>query len=465
MANVRELPLSSGTPGSVAVYGADLVPCDPETKAPADPMSVVAIAKDEASGRDVPKYAGCDELYLAGWGVDGDGGSDGGGCGGEVGRFQLRITVSRASAGLAAKAYHEALFARRKELGDEGDDGADEDGGSAAAAAALDVDRWADEDEELGRLRQGVVDAASGAAGGSGPLGYYVEVMLVEPGAGSDEVVVPPPPDLDRGSPGSALRPSASRSLSSASFASSSHHDGGEGGSGGGGGVFRRNLYTSAQFGSAPGPWEKLNVKAFGEVALDVRKALVRVEFPSFPEGCRDKTFREIYQLNARVSFAGRRKGFILCVYTESVQPSVLIAADSLVPRHATQSAAQIRLLRNRVPRHPPGDGQKDRSQVRPAQGPAPQRRRRHLRRGPDPVHAPAPLYLPADRLLRGAGVLLPRDGAHVGGGPLRSHRDSQVLHGERREGPVQEDAREPEVLPRELGRALRHEAEELAPR
>lgn len=36
--------------------------------------------------------------------------------------------------------------------------------------------------------------------------------------------------------------------------------------------------------------------------ALVVRKGVVRCEFPVFPEGLKGKTFREIYQLNARVS-------------------------------------------------------------------------------------------------------------------------------------------------------------------
>ena len=36
--------------------------------------------------------------------------------------------------------------------------------------------------------------------------------------------------------------------------------------------------------------------------ALTVRKGVVRCEFPVFPEGLKGKTFREIYQLNARVS-------------------------------------------------------------------------------------------------------------------------------------------------------------------
>lgn len=35
--------------------------------------------------------------------------------------------------------------------------------------------------------------------------------------------------------------------------------------------------------------------------ALIVRKACVKCEFPTFPEGCKGRTFREVYQLNARV--------------------------------------------------------------------------------------------------------------------------------------------------------------------
>ena len=37
-------------------------------------------------------------------------------------------------------------------------------------------------------------------------------------------------------------------------------------------------------------------------MALDVQKALVRIEFPKFEEGCKDVTFRKVFQLNARVS-------------------------------------------------------------------------------------------------------------------------------------------------------------------
>jgi len=36
-------------------------------------------------------------------------------------------------------------------------------------------------------------------------------------------------------------------------------------------------------------------------VALKVRKAIVSLEFPEFPEGCKGRAFRDVYQLNARV--------------------------------------------------------------------------------------------------------------------------------------------------------------------
>ena len=39
----------------------------------------------------------------------------------------------------------------------------------------------------------------------------------------------------------------------------------------------------------------------FEQTALVVRKACVKCEFPTFPEGCKGRAFREVYQLNARV--------------------------------------------------------------------------------------------------------------------------------------------------------------------
>ena len=52
----------------------------------------------------------------------------------------------------------------------------------------------------------------------------------------------------------------------------------------------------------APPPKGFKEAKAiFDMVALKVRKAVVRIEFPEFPEGCKGRPFREVYQLNARV--------------------------------------------------------------------------------------------------------------------------------------------------------------------
>jgi hypothetical protein len=42
--------------------------------------------------------------------------------------------------------------------------------------------------------------------------------------------------------------------------------------------------------------------QAFDLIAIVVRKSVVRLEFPEFPEGCKGRPFREVYQLNARVS-------------------------------------------------------------------------------------------------------------------------------------------------------------------
>lgn len=47
----------------------------------------------------------------------------------------------------------------------------------------------------------------------------------------------------------------------------------------------------------------------FEMAALVVRKAVVKCEFPNFPEGCKGRTFREVYQLNARVSYSEDLKG------------------------------------------------------------------------------------------------------------------------------------------------------------
>lgn len=68
--------------------------------------------------------------------------------------------------------------------------------------------------------------------------------------------------------------------------------------------------------------------------ALQVRKAVVKCEFPEFPEGCKGRAFREVYQLNARLksgSFAtvcrgthraSGKKVAIKCVLRKDLPPT-----------------------------------------------------------------------------------------------------------------------------------------------
>jgi calcium/calmodulin-dependent protein kinase I len=72
----------------------------------------------------------------------------------------------------------------------------------------------------------------------------------------------------------------------------------------------------------------------FDLIGLDVRKSIVRLDFPEFPEGLKKATFREVYQLNARLksgSFATvcrgthratGRKVAIKCVLRKDLPPN-----------------------------------------------------------------------------------------------------------------------------------------------
>lgn len=50
-------------------------------------------------------------------------------------------------------------------------------------------------------------------------------------------------------------------------------------------------------------PATKVARPIFDTLALKIRKSLVTLEFPEFPEGCKGRPFKDIYQLNARVRF------------------------------------------------------------------------------------------------------------------------------------------------------------------
>ncbi|EJK71242.1 hypothetical protein THAOC_07338, partial [Thalassiosira oceanica] len=271
------------------------------------------------------------------------------------------------------------------------------------------------------------------------------EMLLLEPHVAPGEAAVGPPRDIDKGVPSSRpgdARPRAGRGeeVDSCNSAPSPWT----------GSALALDAYGSGQFRTRPGQWEAANLRAFDDVGLDLRKALVRIEFPVFPEGCGDRTFREVYQLNARVR-GGRKESSLRLSFG--------------VPRRLTCNRPQVGLLRDRVPRHAPRHRQEGRDQVRPPEGPAPPGRRGHLRRGSHPLHPPSPVRMPPDRLLRGGRVLLPRHAAHDGGGPVRPDREEESLHRGGREVAQQEDARERQVLSREQRGALRHEAEEPAAR
>ena len=273
-----------------AVYNATIIPYESNLNEPiTNPKE--SICSCDATTREV-KYSGNDDFYLNHCGEVKEGEGEGG-VTSDYPQFQIRVNISKASEGLAAKKFYDKLFYKRKELAMK------KQGGAALSdkeEEELDVDAWVAQDEELAQLQQDLIDAqqqhnGNGSSGGGGALGYYVEMMLLEPHIKPEDIVISPPIDLDKSAPNS--RPTTvqgTRADEEAAKASS------------GGGLFQKDMFTSRQFTSA-GPWERTNIKAFGDMVLDVRKALVRVEFPVFPEGGKEKTFKETYQLNARVSF------------------------------------------------------------------------------------------------------------------------------------------------------------------
>eukprot|EP00581_Thalassiosira_minuscula_P010305 CAMPEP_0183710006 /NCGR_PEP_ID=MMETSP0737-20130205/5899_1 /TAXON_ID=385413 /ORGANISM="Thalassiosira miniscula, Strain CCMP1093" /LENGTH=794 /DNA_ID=CAMNT_0025938227 /DNA_START=292 /DNA_END=2676 /DNA_ORIENTATION=+ len=312
-----------------SVFNAKLIPHDAESNAPLLPSAAFLV--DPSTGQ--AKYSGNDEFYTI-HGEDNEG---------EHKPFQLRINISRAREGLAAIEFYESIFAKRKELA-AGDDNGDD------VMEDWDVDQWVAQDDHLQELQQRLIDAREQnpeKEGKKTPLGYLVEFLLVEPHVPLDEPVIAPPTNLDKTHPNAKANPSnpsisraGSRNLSMKSI-----DEDGEAEVERNAGraievkyavkrsVFHKNIYASRQF-VAPGPWEKANIKAYGDIGLDVRKSLVRVEFPKFPEGCRDRTFREVYQLNARLksgSFATVCRGThratgkkiaVKCVLRKDLPPS-----------------------------------------------------------------------------------------------------------------------------------------------
>jgi S-methylmethionine-dependent homocysteine/selenocysteine methylase len=63
----------------------------------------------------------------------------------------------------------------------------------------------------------------------------------------------------------------------------------------------KRTTFVVDTISSTSLPGFKEAKATFEALSLVVRKAVVRCEFPEFPEGCKGRVFREVYQLNARV--------------------------------------------------------------------------------------------------------------------------------------------------------------------
>ncbi len=263
---------------------------------------------------------------------------------GEGGRFKLRIVISKANEGVICKQFHDGLFDLSNDLlaasstnttttTNNNDNGNNNDNSHDGYGGGGITEDMVEGNETLLRLKQQVLDArivntttTSSNGGGDGDdddssssssssssrgnnqtqsrqiLGYYVTIMLCEPHIQKDDIVIPPPSYLDKCDVIN-FKPVPYPYDDTICY-NGSGDGGGKADKEGGGGVFssgKNNICTSLQFIN-PGPWERANLQAFELIALDVKKALVRVEFPMFPEGCREKTFKEVYQLNARVS-------------------------------------------------------------------------------------------------------------------------------------------------------------------
>lgn len=236
--------------------------------------------------------------------------------GGGGGRFKVRIVVSKANEGVTAKKYHDGLFDLCQSMSVSHNNNDYSTGGGDEGI----TEDMIQENESLQRLRQCVLDArmanqedddckksssttttSNNTNGGKDQkqslLGYQVTIMLCEPHIQNEDIVIPPPSYLDKCDVNflPVPYPKPPNNNDDAIMYNPTNNKQG---------IFQtnNNVCNSLQF-VAPGPWEKANLNAFQLIALDLKKALVRVEFPMFPEGCREKTFREVYQLNARVSF------------------------------------------------------------------------------------------------------------------------------------------------------------------
>lgn len=266
MQRLRQLSSQCDAATFTSTYRADLVPCDAEG-VPLDPVQIATKGGkgDDATDDSEEKFYGNDALYVTS----------------KQTPFQIQIVITCAARGVPMSKLRAALYAHGKE--------AVQDGAVASEGCigGISVNDLVNTDEKLKELNDKLDDRVEEGVkfkSDNEPEGFYVEVMLLEPNISEDDAVVSPPDDLNKVLP--TFQPFCETAVTN-----------------GGNASLYQSVYTTPQFTSAIGPWEAENIKAFRVVALDVQKALVRVEFPEFQEGCKDKTFREVYQLNARVRY------------------------------------------------------------------------------------------------------------------------------------------------------------------
>eukprot|EP00986_Skeletonema_menzelii_P009329 scaffold4219_cov142-Skeletonema_menzelii.AAC.12 len=303
-----------------AMFTGTLYPNDPTTVATGneEPLRHVSLTPQRLTELNNPtkkNQRGNDDYYstLFEHGHNNTTKTDAGNHDPDGGRFKLRVVISKANEGVTATKYYNGLF---DFVSQSLDDNSSSNGNGGI------TEEMVQQNDQLQRLKQQVLDARianqdevnsdnddasenhhsssnSNMGGNDQPiLGYEVTIMLCEPHIQNEDIVIPPPSYLDKCHANFKAVPCLNEEDDDgASFNEcrrNSHNSQG--------GVFSNgNVCQSLQF-VAPGPWEKANLNAFELIALDIKKALVRVEFPIFPEGCREKTFREVYQLNARVS-------------------------------------------------------------------------------------------------------------------------------------------------------------------
>ena len=242
-----------------------MIPCDPETGNPLNSTQVATNARhhndDNVTTNNGVEFSGNDASYIS--------------INAKSSPFQIQIVVSRTEEGVSLSKLHDALFLKGKEAAEDGK------ATMEGCIGGVSLKELMHTDDIVKTLNDKVTNVRLESPNDKSK-GFYIEVMLLEPTIQTDDAVTCPPAELNKVLP--TYKPFSVTKADDSDDSS----------------IFQ-SAYTSRQFTTEIGPWEQENIKAFQVMALDIQKALVRIEFPEFDEGCKDKTFREIYQLNTKV--------------------------------------------------------------------------------------------------------------------------------------------------------------------